>query len=80
MCISQLDGSTDPDSRISKGIEGFKPIPGLQTSRHIIDTGIADPVPKAIHRIASKRKAEVERHVREPLQKGFIGPCTFPVR
>ena len=85
MCVSQFDGSNDIDSRISEVIEGFEevfePIPGVPSFRdvnHIIDTGSTNPVSKAMYRMSLKEKAEVERQVRELLEKGFIQPSSSP--
>ena len=51
-------------------------VPSFKDVNHIFGSGIADPVSKAIYHMVLKEKIEVERHLRQLLQKGFIGPCT----
>ena len=85
VCVSAFDRPDDNDIRISDVLDGFdevfEPIPGLPSFRdvnHIIDTGNTDPVSKAMYRMSLKGKAEVERQVKDLLDKGFIQTSNSP--
>ena len=88
VCVTQSEKSEDSndcDPRTSEVLKDFEnvfdPIPGLPDFRdvnHIIDTGNAEPVSRGMYRMSLKEKAEVERQVKELLDKGFIQPSNSP--
>jgi len=56
--------------------------PGLPPRRdgigHTINTGSAPPVSRGMYRLSPEEKAEVERQVKDLLQKGLIQPSQSP--